>query len=241
MKYYAFVEENQNIDSARKCPTMETAFAIAIMANAENPAAAVRDENGEVITIDPRQQPIKLDWITRSSFVLVKLDDDELMLRAYDQIPTVPDNATLLVHCTGNTYVVGNTGEKHLDIDNIEKLIHPADVQNHVHEYGIGPLVKKVNKLTFTYPNSKFTIEGTVGEDGKIPDMDSRLIPKGKIMVLSAPIGIGSEMRFIGKFSSIVKIYENPERHSIYRYFYIQDGSGKFHNVKNPRIAPIDL
>ena len=241
MKYYAFVETSQNIENARMCPTMETAFAVAIMANAENPVAAVRDENGEVVTIDPRQQPIKLDWITRSSFVLVKLDDDELMFRGYDQIPTIPENSALLIHCVGNSYVVGNTGEKHLDIDNIEKLIHPADIQNRIYECGIGPLVKKTNKLVFNYPNSKFTIEGTVSEDGNIPDMDSRLIPKGKMMILSAPIGTGSEMRFVGKFSSVVKIYEKAEHHPVYKYFYVQDGSGKFHSVKNPRIVSVDL
>ena len=241
MKYYAFVETNQNIENARMCPTMETAFAVAIMANAENPVAAVRDENGEVVTIDPRQQPIKLDWITRSSFVLVKLDDDELMLRGYDQIPTIPENSALLIHCVGNSYVVGNTGEMHLNIDNIEKLIHPATILNRSCEYGIGPLVKRANKLIFNYPNTELVIEGTVSEDGNIPDMDSRLIPKGKMMILSAPIGIGSEMRFVGKFSSVIKIYEKAERHHIYRYFYVQDAYGKFHSVKNPRIASVDL
>ena len=237
MKYYAFVEENQNVENARMCPTLETAFAVSIMANTEKPVAAVRDNDGNVITIDPRQQSVKVDWIMRSNFILIELDGDVLTLSSHDNVPTIStDESVLLVHCTGNNYVVGNIGRQ-LTIDDIKKSIHPADVTKSAYEYGIGPLVKKIDRLNFKYFTQLY-IEGNIAEYGYTVDMDSRIIPDGKLLVINGTFGNATEMRFIGKISSLIKLHEDTYN-SHYQY-YIQH-NGKFYNVKNPKIVTTNL
>ena len=254
MKYYAFVEENQSIENARMCPTMETAFAVAIMANTEKPAVAVRNEYGDVITIDPRQELIKIDWIMRSEFILVDVDGDVLTLSSCDDIPSIKsDTSLLLVHYASNKYAVGNIGRK-FDIDDIKSRILSTTIDNSRYECGIGPLVKKVDRIKFDRVDH--CIEGNLDDHGYVPDMDPRLVPEGKVLVINGAFGDATEMKFVGKLSSLMKIREDStemkfvgklsslmNHESFYSsdYKYYVQNKGKFYNLKKAKITSINL
>lgn len=246
MKYYAFVEEvkdTKNIDKAelRMCPTMETAFAVAIMTNAVNPMAAVADDKNEILTIDPKQQLVKIDWIMRSDFILVEIMDGELSLSSHDNVPYSTNKHMILVHCAGNNYAIANTADR-IDLDKIKDEIHPATILNRMVECGVGPFVfKESNKLIFKYLNDKFAIEGSVSDKAFVPDMDSRIIPDGKILVLNGTFGNATKMKFIGLFSSVIKLYEDLDIQNRVWFYYVQDSSKKFHPVGNPKIKSVDL
>ena len=246
MKYYAFVEEVKdikNIDKAelRMCPTMETAFAVAIMTNAVNPMAAVADTNGEIVTIDPKQQLIKVDWIMKSDFILVELVNGELALSSYDSVPYSTNKHTILVHCTGNSYAVANTDDN-LDLDKIKDEIYPAKIKNNRIDYSVGPFIfKEKCEIVFEFLNSKFAIQGSMSDERLAPDMDPRIMPDGKLLVLNGRIGHATKMRFISLFSSVVKLYEDVTDKNPIWFYYVQDPLNKFHYVKNPEIKSVNL
>lgn len=246
MKYYAFVEEVKDIKSInnaelRMCPTMETAFAVSIMTNTTNPMAAVADANGEILTIDPKQQLVKIDWIMRSDFILVEILNGELALSSHDNVPYSTNKHMILVHCTGNNYAIANTAD-YINLDKIKDEIHPATILNRMVECGVGPFIfKESNKLIFKYLKDKFAIEGSVSDKAFVPDMDSRIIPDGKLLVLNGAFGNATKMKFIGLFSSVIKLYEDVNIQNPIWFYYVQDSSKKFHPVFNPKIKSVDL
>lgn len=246
MKYYACVEEVKdikNIDKVelRMCPTMETAFAVSIMTNTTNPMAAVADGNGEILTIDPKQQLVKIGWIMRSDFILVEIVDGELSLSSHDAVPYSTNRHMILVHCAGNNYAIANTTDR-ISLDKIKDEIHPATILNRRVECGVGPFIfKENNKLIFKYLNDKFAIEGSVSDKAFIPDMDSRIIPDGKLLVLNGTVGNATKMKFIGLFSSVIKLYEDVNIQNRVWFYYVPDSSKAFHPVFNPKIKSVDL
>ena len=263
MKYFAFVEEGQKLENARQCPTMDTAFAVAIMANTTNPLIAVRDSSDAVITVDPSQKPVKMDWLMRSDFILAEVDSaGELCFTAFDSIVYSDSNKyIILVYYKDDYYVVGNAGMQ--SISELMKAVNPARIQKHTINHMIGPVtVSGEDKIVFEYNSSEFYITGSVDRDFDILEMDKSLVPDGKLLVLRGDsIGDATQMRFIGKFSSVVKLYENIHKaplrletskfttmlkhrseHTIggYRY-YVQDSLHNYHNVKNPKIGSVEL
>ena len=263
MKYFAFVEEDQKLESARQCPTMETAFAVSIMANTTNPLIAVRDSDDAVITIDPSQKPVKMDWLMKSDFILVEVDSaGELCFTAFDSIVYSDSNKyIILVYYKDDYYVVGNAGVK--SISELMKAVNPARIQKYTINHTIGPVtLSEEDNIVFKYDSIKFYITGSVDRDSNILEMDESLVPDGKLLVLSGgSIGNAIQMRFIGKFSSVVKLYENihstphcletgifatiMKRRSEhvsggYRY-YVPDSLHDYHIVKNPEIGSVEL
>ena len=266
MKYFAFVEEGQNLENARQCPSLETAFGVAIIANTVNPMTAVRDSDGAVITVSPSQTLIKMDWLMKSDFVLVEVDEEgELCFTALDTIAHSKNSKyVILVYYRDGYYVVGNAGEQ--SISSLMEAVNPAQVQRHKINHMIGPVtISEEDKIVFEYLSNKFCITGSVEKDFNVLTMDRSLIPDGKLMVLNDTIGNATQMRFIGKFSSIVKLYENNDEKAIhlnsgkymymlklrskpvYKYiYYVQDsydgrGTDTFRIIHNPKIGSVEL
>ena len=177
----------------------------------------------------------------RSDFILVEIVDGELSLSSHDAVPYSTNRHMILVHCAGNNYAIANTTDR-ISLDKIKDEIHPATILNRRVECGVGPFIfKENNKLIFKYLNDKFAIEGSVSDKAFIPDMDSRIIPDGKLLVLNGTVGNATKMKFIGLFSSVIKLYEDVNIQNRVWFYYVPDSSKAFHPVFNLRIKSVDL
>ena len=239
MKYYALTE-SKNIKTGRMCPSLEMAFAVAIMINGENPEVAVECSDATVVNINPRTEEfIKLDGLMKAEMVRVSVDENnELTLSIPDFILPIEDSV-ILIHYKDDLYVRANIG---LEIDKLIADVTPARIQHRQTQTGIKPFTKTTDVFTFEYISNIFKIEGKLSDVETKIDIDSRLVPDGKLVVLNAEPGNATMMKVIGKYSSVIKLYENSSIKYINFHYYWRDSiKPEFHEITHPKISTQQL
>lgn len=251
MKYYAFVEEVKDIEnlegaSMRKCPTMETAIAVSIMANKTNPLVAVADSNGEIITIDPKAETVTIDGLMKAEYILVELDKNGVpVLSTSDTIPfSINKHAVLVNFNGGNKYIEANPNcntakDSLLKIEDVKTAAQQSMIQHSV--YSSAPFGFKRTRVTFGYNFRAFSIIGTPSKDILRFKMDDQLIPEDKLLVLDNQYGDATHLYWISSFSDLARIYEeNGERHDY--HFYIQgESKNELIQLRNVETEEVDL
>lgn len=243
MKYFAFVENDHNdINKARQCPTMEMAMAVAIMSNSETPCIAVLDGTDKLL-VDPRSNLISLAGLIKSEFVLVTVSDEgELELIGYDCIPLSTKKHTVLVHYKDSMYIEA-VGDSYHTIDALMKLVNDLDVISKSREsIQFGSFtIKSSESVFFNKTGHMISISGSF-EKNKIEYYISKsIVPRYKLMVVSTSNKGAGRISFVGRFSQLIKLYENSDLSIHHDIYIVDDNLEGFYLVKNPTVDSIHL
>lgn len=247
MKFYAFVEEDQKLENARQCPDGRTAFAVAIMANRAKPLVAVRDAEDQVIMINPYEPVIKVNGLMRSEFIGVFVDENgDLTFECSDEIPVLDRMGYILAHYEGDSYIKTITDDEDCDITpkNISEDVNPSKIQIHYVNYEIGPVTyRKTNEIFFNGFKKDLIIEGSLEKDPRVLSLPASYIPDKKLVVMKGEFDEATSMKFIGKMSGVIKLYEHADINRTPYTFYTQDvlNPNTLYRVKNPKIKSITL